>query len=234
MRVAICDDEEIIRKDIQSRVLNIIPDAEIKLYKSGEELLADDPADIMLLDIQMKGISGMDTARRLRADSVESVIIFITAVEEYVFEAFDVGAFHYLVKPFSDEKFRTVFLKALDEIKSRKEKKHNERFIMVQEGGLRRRIPISDIVFAEVMNRTITIHLTDDDISYRGSIGALAKQLGSGFYQTHRSFLVNMKYVKSYSSQGIETTRGTADIARANVKDFAKAFMKYMRSNLND
>ena len=234
MRVAICDDEEIIRKDIQSRILQIIPDAEIKLYTSGEELLADNPADIILLDIQMKGISGMDTARRLRADSVESVIIFITAVEEYVFEAFDVGAFHYLVKPFSDEKFRIVFLKALDEIKSRKEKTHNERFIIVREGGLRRRIQISDIVFAEVMNRTITIHLVDDDISYRGSIGDLAKQLGSGFYQTHRSFLVNMKYVKSYSIHGIETTRGTADVARSNVKDFAKAFMKYMRSNLDD
>ena len=131
MRVAICDDEVIIRKDIQSRVLKIVPDAEIKLYISGEELLADDPADIMLLDIQMKGISGMDAARRLRANSVESVIIFITAVEEYVFEAFDVGAFHYLVKPFSDEKFNAVFLKALDEIKSRKETKRNERFIIV-------------------------------------------------------------------------------------------------------
>ena len=231
MRVAICDDEEIIRNDIHSRVLNIIPDAEIKLYKSGEELLADDPADIRLLDIQMKGISGMDTARRLRADSVESVIIFITAVKEYVFEAFDVGAFHYLVKPFSDEKFRTVFLKALDEIKSRKEKKRNERFIMVQEGGLRRRIPISDIVFAEVMNRTITIHLTDDDISYRGSIGALAKQLGSGFYQTHRSFLVNMKYVKSYGLSEIETMRGTVSVSRANTKDFVKAYMRYIRSS---
>lgn len=102
MRIAICDDEEIIRKDIKNRVLKIIPKATICTYASAEELLADTCPDILLLDIQMDGINGMEAAKTLRKRSCDTVLIFITAVEEYVFEAFDVGAFHYLVKPFSD------------------------------------------------------------------------------------------------------------------------------------
>lgn len=233
MKIAICDDEEIIRKDIRNRVLKILPEAKICMYASAEELLNDNYPDILLLDIQMDGMNGMDAARSLRKQSCETVLIFITAIEDYVFEAFDVGAFHYLVKPFSDTKFEEVLKRAVEEVRDKpgNETEKKTHHVIIQDGITRISIDTDDIVFAEVLNRTVTIHLKDNDISYRGSIGQLAGQVGDGFYQTHRAFLVNMKYVTSYSSAGIETQRGTATVARGNLKAFVKAFMEYMRND---
>ena len=88
------------------KIKKLLPDAVIEKYLSGDELIASGcEPDILFLDIQMPGMDGMETARILRQKNEKMVLIFVTAVEEYVFQAFDVAAFHYLVKPFSDEKF---------------------------------------------------------------------------------------------------------------------------------
>ena len=231
MEIAICDDEIIIREDIEKKVRVIIPEAKIKCYSSAEEWISDERPDILLLDIRMDGMNGMEAAKRLRKRSSDTVLIFITAMEEYVYEAFDVGAFHYLIKPFSDEKFKEVLLNAADEVRERGRVKaeHDSKHIIIQDGISRISMDTANIVFAEVLNRTVTVHLADRDVSYRGSIRKLANQLGDGFFQTHRSFIVNMKYVTSYSSAGIETPKGTVAVARGHRKRFVKAFMAYMR-----
>jgi len=100
MQIAICDDEKNIRELIASKVMHLFPKAEIAFYASGDELLLSDKAiDILFLDIQMSGRNGMETARELRKKDKKVILIFVTAAEEYVFQAFDVGAFHYIVKP---------------------------------------------------------------------------------------------------------------------------------------
>jgi DNA-binding LytR/AlgR family response regulator len=116
MRIAICDDEKEIRELLASKVKNICPKAKIFLYGTGEELLAETgQPDLLFLDIQMPGMDGMDTARALRKKDQDTILIFVTAIEEYVFQAFDVGAFHYIVKPFCDEKLETVLQKAVSQ-----------------------------------------------------------------------------------------------------------------------
>ena len=104
MKIAICDDEAAITEWMAEKIKTIYKNAEICCYLSGEELLdSQEKIDILFLDIQMDGKDGMDTARQLRKNGADTMIIFVTALEEYVFQAFDVGAFHYLVKPFSEE-----------------------------------------------------------------------------------------------------------------------------------
>lgn len=116
MRIAICDDEKEIRDVLYKKVQSLCPDAQILLYGSGEELLLPDArADICLLDIQMSGKDGMETAREFRKCNKKAILIFVTAMEEYVFDAFDVGAFHYLVKPFDDAKFKEVIEGAVEQ-----------------------------------------------------------------------------------------------------------------------
>ena len=108
MRIAICDDEQKIREMIAEKVQKRYPAADIHLFRDGEELVCEkkllqgERYDILFLDIQMPGRDGMEVARWLRDREEKLVIIFVTGAEEYVFQAFDVGAFHYLVKPFSD------------------------------------------------------------------------------------------------------------------------------------
>ena len=83
----------------------------------------------------MPGLDGMETAKVLRQDNENMILIFVTAAEEYVFQAFDVGAFHYLVKPFSDEKFKEVVTKAVHNIKRSSRLEKDEKYIMVQTAG---------------------------------------------------------------------------------------------------
>ena len=80
----------------------------------------------------MPGMDGMETAKVLRQDNEDMILIFVTAAEAYVFQAFDVGAFHYLVKPFSDEKLKEVVTKAVHNIKRSSRLEKDEKYIMVQ------------------------------------------------------------------------------------------------------
>lgn len=106
MEVAIVDDEKVIREQIKKLAVKYEPDCNVKYYETGEELLAEGKKfDVLFLDIQMEGMNGIDTARALREKQEDMVIIFITGVKEYVFEAFDVSAFHYLLKPVEEKKF---------------------------------------------------------------------------------------------------------------------------------
>ena len=121
MRIAVCDDEKEIRDMLAEKIEKLYPEADLLLYQSGEELLITDAEpDILLLDIQMSGKNGMETARELRRKNKNTILIFVTALEDFVFQAFDVGAFHYLVKPFGDNKFGEVLGNAIREFEEKK------------------------------------------------------------------------------------------------------------------
>ena len=117
MRIAICDDEKSMGQILEEKVKKLLPDAVVEKYLSGDDLISSGfKPDILFMDIQMPGKDGMETARIVRRNNKDMILIFVTAVDEYVFQAFDVGAFHYLVKPFLDDKFDEglVFLKSVE------------------------------------------------------------------------------------------------------------------------
>ena len=147
MQIAICDDDKSIGLILEEKIKKLLPDAVIEKYLSGDELIASGcEPDILFLDIQMPGMDGMETPRILRQKNERMVLIFVTAVEEYVFQAFDVGAFHYLVKPFSDEKLKEVVTKAVHNIKRSFKLEKDEKYIMVQTAGSHIKIFLPDIV----------------------------------------------------------------------------------------
>lgn len=121
MQIAVCDDEKETRNMLAEKIERFYPNAGLSLYQSGEELLrADSQPDILFLDIQMTGKDGMETARELRRRQQKTIIIFVTALDDFVFEAFDVGAFHYLVKPFQNGKLIEVLLNAVKQYEEQK------------------------------------------------------------------------------------------------------------------
>lgn len=230
MKIAVCDDEKNIRELIGDKICIDYPKADIVFCESGEELLAlDDTIDILFLDIQMAGKNGMETARALRKNNKDTILIFVTALEEYVFQAFDVGAFHYLVKPFEGEKFREVLRKAVEQFysqnsaKSRKE----EKYIMISNSGIHTKILLDSIIYAEVFNRKIVIHRLDSDIEYYGKMSELESMAGEDFFRPHRAYLVNFKYVEKYDASTIYLGKGTALMAKQKFPDFVKKYMKY-------
>lgn len=127
MQIAVCDDEKAVREVLKDKIEKACREAgmacQVKCYCSGEELLsAEDMPDLLFLDIQMPGIDGMDAAAQLRRRQWDTILIFVTALSEYVYDAFDVGAFHYLVKPFRDEKLREILIRAAEQYKKQRQR----------------------------------------------------------------------------------------------------------------
>ena len=230
MQIAICDDEKNIRELISDKVKKQFPEVEIDFYSSGDELLlSDKPMDILFLDIQMSGRNGMETARELRKKDKRTIIIFVTAAEEYVFQAFDVGAFHYIVKPIDDEKFTEVLCRSVDELEEKKlnEKAQEENHLLINNGGVHIKVKIDDIIYAEVFNRKVVIHKMDETIEYYGKMSDLETLAGDNFFRPHRAYLINFKYVEKYDSTTIYLEKGTALMAKQNYSEFVKKYMKY-------
>ena len=230
MRIAICDDEKNIRELIGAKVAEQLPEAELVFFSSGEELLSSDQQiDILFLDIQMAGINGMDAARELRKTNKSVILIFVTAVEEYVFQAFDVGAFHYLVKPIDHSKFADVLRRAVDEwrLKTPSGKEPEQRHVMISSNGMHSKVILDEIVYAEVFNRKVVIHMMDETIEYYGKMSDLEALAGDTFFRPHRAYLINFKYVVKYDATTIYLEKGSVLMAKQNYPEFVRKYMKY-------
>lgn len=229
MQIAICDDEREIRNMLGEKLKRMYPDSGVSFYESGDELLlSDSQPDILLLDIRMEGKNGMETAKELRVKNKNMIVIFVTALEEYVFQAFDVGAFHYLVKPFDDKKFEEIIKKAVEELKNMEESKNvkNESLIITSKG---KHISVNpaDIIYAEVFNRKVILHTINTDVEYYGKMKELEERAGEDFYRPHRSYLVNFNYIIRYDAETIYLKKGQALMSKQNYKEFKKSYLRY-------
>ncbi len=235
MKISVCDDEKRICAILAEKVGKICPDAEIITYVSGKELLdADELPDILLLDIRMPEISGMDVAKILRDRDWRKILIFITGEEDQVFNSFDLQAFHFLVKPVADEKLKEVLDNACKELERYGDiSGKQDMYIEIQSGTAHIRINLSQLLYAEVYDRKTILHMKDDSIEYYGQLSALEELVGRDFYRIHRSYLVNMKYVERYDRTSITTLGGdNIPIARREYDGFLKAYMEYSRRRI--
>ncbi len=235
MKIAICDDEKMIREDIAQKVGLLYPETALFVFENAAELLAsDDIFDIIFLDIQMDGISGMDAAKALRRKGNCAVLIFVTALEEYVFQAFDVEAFHYLVKPFQKAKFYEVLNAAVKKCEERERKVFPEegKSISVKRGRVTSKVYLKDIMYAEVFNRKIILHTTDGDLEFYGKMNDLENELGEDFFRPHRAFLVQLRYVSRYNATSITLENGQNVImAKQKYEEFVKRYFQYARKD---
>ncbi len=237
MRIVICDDEKEIRELLRDRIGRFCPQADILDYSSGKELLeAGVQPDILFLDICLPDMDGMETARRLRGKNKEMALIFVTALEEYVFQAFDVGAFHYLVKPVSEGKLQEVLGHAIERVEEKEAKKpqgeaenswREEKSIVIKSGSISNRILLGNVIYAEVYNRKIVIYQTDGKVEYYGRMAELEKMAGEDFFRSHRAYLIHFKYVVKYDASMIWLEGGKALLSRQKYKEFVKSYLQY-------
>ena len=229
MHIAICDDEEQIQKQIRELVIKQMPDCVTEVFASGEELLESQVLyDILFLDIQMEGMDGIETAKEIRKRDKESVLIFITGIREYVFEAFDVSALHYLVKPISEKRFADVFKRAADHVKRRDQAQAKR--LLIRSRKRKMTIFTKDIYYIESQRRKVGIHTVKEVIEIYATMNELEEQVGDSFFRCHRGYIVNMAYIAEYGSDFIQLCTGEdIYLSKEKYPDFVKAYMHYLR-----
>ncbi len=233
LSIAVCDDEVIECCNMAKRIKEVMEEMKmpciIRQFRSGGELLeALESFDIVFLDIIMQDLDGMKTAQIFRKRASDKILIFVSSSREYVFEAYDVEAFQYLLKPVDDRKLRKVLQKAV-----LKTEKRSQEFIIVSRERLKKKLFLDDIYYFEIKGRVIDVHGPKGIFAYYGQIGEMENKLGDkGFFRCHKSYLVNLKYVDGYNRQEAILENGEKIvIAKRRYEEFCQKMLMIMRGN---
>ena len=230
IKIAVCDDEKNIRSYLVSLIRKQNIECSIMEYASADEYLADGREhDLIFWDIEMGGSDGMGLARHIRGMDAyrQPIIIFVTGYEKYVYDAFDVGAFQYLVKPVDEQKFADVFSRAVGQILSEAEQRKKK--LVIQYAGEGKAIPLNDIYYMESQNHNIVLFLKSGKLEYYGKIGDLEEELAGQFYRIHRGYLINLFHVEGYDRTEVRMANGDKLLlSRYKYDGFVQAYMDYI------
>lgn len=228
--ISLCDDDskqvsylrELLKKWSEDKPFAI----HINEYESAEGFLfdyPDNPCSLLLLDIEMGGINGMELAKKLREKGDMLPVIFITGYSEYIADGYDVEALHYLLKPFDEEKLFAV----LDKYIRRHSVKSEEILITAADGSAH--IPADGISYIEAFGRKTQIHLSDNTvIDCNMSIGKFENI--PGFIHSHRSYIVNLRYVRRIGKASATLDSGEdIPISRRLYNEVNRSFIDFYR-----
>lgn len=228
INIAICEDEKEIACDLYKKVKKYFEENKkefkLSIFCEGEMLLKENKLfDIVLMDIKMKSLNGIETARKLKQQNNDCYIIFVTAFQEYVLEAFDVEAFHYLLKPVKKEKLFSV----LDKINQKLEQ-YLKQTLFIKKGYSYYKINFKDILYFEVIDRKIYVHTINGIFDYYEKMDILQKQLSSEFFRCHRSYIVHFCFVRGYENHYVLIDNGEKiPVSKSFQMDFSKRIVCY-------
>lgn len=207
MFAALCDDDKYITEEIKKLLLEYAKDNRITIdideFESGEELLnSEKNYDIIVLDYQLGSTNGLTVAKELRKRNVLSSIIFLTSYPNFMIDAFEVNTFRFLLKPIDKSKF----FKAIDDYI--KIVDANYPITIIQNKELKK-INSNEICYIEADGKYSNIHLSDKIMHCSKTLAGVTKLLPAYcFVKTHRAFVVNLHYIKSYSSDTVYLSNG--------------------------
>lgn len=233
MVIAICDDEINMLQHIKEECTLILQDKKeahsFLTFQKGEDLITaleeSEEIHILLLDIDMPGISGLEAAKNLRKKYEDVILIFVSAYEQYVFDSFEYHPFRFIRKNRLKQEL-PVALRAAESLYQ----KNRKRYIVIKcdEGDVR--IEQSEITHVEVLMRRLYIYLQDGTVLHTWkTIKEFLKEMnGSNFVKIHSGCAVNLKYVSRYAGNEITLDNGVRLIAsRAGMKTFKEELSRY-------
>ena len=207
--LAICDDDISARLHIRllvdkwARLRQL--DVKTNEYESAEAFLFSgyESADILILDIEMGGISGIDLAKELRKRKSPVQILFITGYLEYISDGYEVAALHYLLKPVNPEKLFMTLDRAAENIA------RDQRTLAIETTDGVARVSLREIRYVDIHGNYATVH-ADEDYTVRKTLNDLTALLDKRFYRLGRSVIVNLEYIKRVSRDKVILSDGAA------------------------
>ncbi len=229
MRIAICDDMETERSDVIQKLKILLDDFFVDEFEDGNELLlchGGNPYDIIILDILMPKISGIDVATILRKTDEKTPVIFLSSSEEFAVQSYRVLAFDYLLKPVEQEQLKSC----LDRYFSQYKERH---YVHVTYSGVDTKIVLSNIQCLESNLRKVIFTLNENrEIEVIAKLTDFEEMLlKHGFVRCHKSYLVNMEYI-DYMKDNVFHLTGGKDIkiSRSYLQSSKKAYFDYVFS----
>lgn len=231
MRIAVIDDEKDVRESLSAYIRQFAEESEVKFevstFPSGDALLESYQQvwDILMFDIDMPGINGMETAKLIREKDRNVTILFITNVAQYAIEGYGVDAVDYILKPINYYEFSMKFHRAVA-----KAAHNRERAIMLDTVEGTRRIRINDIIYMEVLGHYIYFHTAAREFKARGNMKEWEERLKHyGFSRVHKSYMVNLSKIDNIQGKEISVSGSSIPVSRNCRDTFMQDYMKFYR-----
>lgn len=235
MRILFCDDDPNILAQLQGYVTEYFAriggkEPEYAAYHSGEELLQSErKADIAFLDVEMPGLSGIHVGAELKKHNPEIKIFIVTSYPDYLDEAMRFQVFRYLSKPVDKERLFRNLKDAMYQYNMA-----TKEYVIALENGVETRMA-DEIICVETQKRKCLIHTTDGVFTSTATMDYWRRTLSLPcFYQPHKSFIINMRYVYSVGKDTIilrcKEKRMEAYLAKRRFTHFKDTYLLYLES----
>lgn len=233
LRIAIAEDEAEYRMQLTEFLRqygeNYSVEMEVSCFSNGVDLVQDyqPEYDIILLDIAMPDLDGMEAARRIRQVDEQVVLVFITQMAQYAINGYEVGALDFLLKPVNYDVFAMKLTKAI----RRAESREGKRIVLTLQSGVQV-LQTRDIYYVEIQNHVLHYHTNQGEFSLRGTMQKAQQELEPYHFSRCSNWcLVNLAYV-SQVDKSVAVVAGTPlDISRRNRTAFMAALTRYMGGN---
>ena len=208
-QLAVCDDRpedsRLVARLASRWARQAGAEAEIESFPSAEAFLfryeEKKDFDVLLLDIEMTGMDGVELARTVRRDNEAVQIVFITGYSDYIAEGYEVSALHYLMKPVNEEKFHQVLTRAVGRLA------RNEPFLTLELPGETVRVPLPEIRYLDVQQNYVTVH-AGRDYTLKRPLAEFEAALDRRFFRAGRSCIVNLTCIRRVTRTEAELTTG--------------------------
>lgn len=230
LKIAICDDEK-SQINLLRSILSIHLDLKgldytIYEFNSGENLIdsiSNENYDIIFSDIEMGTLNGVETAKNIRVSNKKSLIIFVTAYPDFVFQGYEVKAFNYILKPYKPEKIGQVLDSALEELDHIQDK-----FYIVESKSKSEKINLNNTYYFTSDKRKVNAVTFTGKIEFYDKLDDLEGKLPSFFVRIHQRYLININFVSSVESTSLIINSESLPISRGRYNSFMVEFAKTM------
>ena len=232
LNIVVCDDEKEQRRLLRRLISGFMDlrglDYTFYEFNSGEDLLADyrsDSADLIFLDIEMRAMNGMETARLLRRKNSGAVLVFITAYDDYVFQGYDVRALSYILKPYSAQKIKEILDQALEIL----DDQGDDIYIVETKGGVYK-LFLKDVYYFMSDKRKVIAVTKGGKFEFYQRLSEVKAKLPAYFVRCHRRYLLNINQVSAIEGEVAKVGDELVPISRGQYQVVMIAFAKAMLS----